>query len=103
VPASESRNAAWQVAAFRHYADAMETREFRVGIERLEALARSRPTAFLCAEHNWWSCHRRLIADVLVVRGWNVIHLLDPGKRQKHELTEFARVCDGKLTYPSLV
>jgi uncharacterized protein (DUF488 family) len=103
LPASESRNAAWQVAAFRHYADAMETAEFRAGIERLEALARSRPTAFLCAEHNWWSCHRRLIADFLVVRGWSVIHLLDLGKRQKHELTEFARVRDGRLTYPSLV
>jgi uncharacterized protein (DUF488 family) len=103
VPASESPNAAWQVAAFRHYADAMETEEFRAGIERLEAAARARPTAFLCAEHNWWSCHRRLIADLLVVRGWKVVHLLDPGKRQEHELTEFARVRDGRLTYPSLV
>ena len=103
VPASESANAAWQVAAFRHYADAMESEEVRAGIERLEAAARTRPTAFLCAEHNGWSCHRRLIADFLVVRGWKIVHLLDPGKRREHELTEFARVRDGRLTYPALV
>jgi len=103
VPASESPNAAWQVAAFRHYADAMESEEFRAGIERLEGIARSHRTAFLCAEHNWWSCHRRLIADYLLVRGWTVVHLLDPGKSQQHELAEFARVHEGRLTYPALL
>ena len=80
LPASQSPNAAWQVAAFRHYADAMQTPEFLAGIDRLEELARAQATAFLCAEHNWWSCHRRLIADFLTVRGWHVVHLLDPGR-----------------------
>jgi uncharacterized protein (DUF488 family) len=103
VPAADSQNAAWQVAAFRHYADAMERPEFLAGIERLEALAHRRATAFLCAEHNWWSCHRRLIADLLTVRGWTVIHLLDAGKSQPHELTEFARVEGERLTYPALL
>jgi uncharacterized protein (DUF488 family) len=103
VPVRDSPNAAWQVAGFRHYADAMQTRDFLAAIEQLEGLARARPTAFLCAERNWWSCHRRLIADFLLVRGWKVVHLLDRGKRQQHELTEFARVEDGRLTYPALV
>jgi uncharacterized protein (DUF488 family) len=102
-PAEQSPNAAWKVAAFRHYADAMDTPEFLSGIDRLEQLGRSQPTGFMCAEHNWWSCHRRLIADFLVVRGWRVVHLLDAGKSKEHELTEFARVSDGRLTYPSLV
>lgn len=102
VPAGESRNNAWQVAAFRYYADAMTTDDFRAGIDALEALARARPTAFMCAERLWWQCHRRLIADCLTVRGWHVVHLLDVGTRQDHTLTEFARVEDGVLTYPTL-
>lgn len=50
IPVEESPNRAWQVPAFRHYADAMVTPEFLRGVERIEALARAAPTAFLCAE-----------------------------------------------------
>jgi len=103
VPGERSRNTGWDVPAFRFYADAMSTPEFRSGIERLEELARRLPTACMCAERLWWSCHRRLIADFLTVRGWSVVHLLDVGQRQPHRLTEFARVIDGELTYPGLV
>jgi uncharacterized protein (DUF488 family) len=103
VRAEQSRNNGWDVAAFRYYADAMSTPEFQAGLAELETLARARPTACMCAERLWWSCHRRLIADLLSVRGWSVVHLLDVGKQQPHRLTEFARVEGGELTYPSLV
>lgn len=103
VPTEQSRNNGWDVAAFRYYADAMSAPEFQAGIAELETVARARPTAFMCAERLWWSCHRRLIADLLTVHGWSVVHLLDVGKQQPHQLTEFARVEGGELTYPSLV
>jgi len=103
VPTERSRNNGWNVPAFRYYADAMNTPEFLAGSEQLEALGHSRPTAFMCAERLWWSCHRRLIADLLTVRGWSVVHLLGEGQQQPHVLTEFARVVAGELTYPSLV
>ena len=103
VPTERSRNNAWEVPAFRYYADAMATADFQAAIAQLESLARACPTAIMCAELLWWQCHRRLIADYLTVRGWPVIHLLDVGKRQPHHLTEFARVENGELTYPSLV
>lgn len=103
VPAEQSRNNGWDVAAFRYYADFMSTPEFQAGIAELERLAHARSTAFMCAERLWWSCHRRLIADLLTVRGWSVVHLLDIGKRQPHKLTEFARVEEGELIYPSLI
>jgi uncharacterized protein (DUF488 family) len=102
-PPERSRNMGWDVPAFRSYADFMSTPEFRAGIATLETLAHSRPTAFMCAERLWWSCHRRLIADYLTVQGWSVVHLFDMGERQPHQLTEFARVVDGELTYPGLV
>jgi uncharacterized protein (DUF488 family) len=102
-PPERSRNTGWDVPAFRSYADFMSTAEFRAGIAVLETLACSRPTAFMCAERPWWSCHRRLIADYLTVHGWSVVHLFDIGHQQPHQLTEFARVVDGELTYPGLV
>jgi uncharacterized protein (DUF488 family) len=103
VPAEQSANRAWQVEAFRHYADAMATEEFRAGVATLEDLAADQPTAFVCAEKLWWQCHRRLLADLLVVRGWEVIHLLEPGRREPHRLSEWARVEGGVLTYPALL
>src|SRR5690242_20815532 len=59
--------------SFRAYADHMETDEFRGELARLLALAQERPTAVLCAEAVPWRCHRQLIADALVARGFGVI------------------------------
>lgn len=99
-----SPNRGWTEPAFRRYADAMTTPRFRAAFAELEALARDAPTAFLCAERPWWRCHRRLVADRLVARGWRVVHLVDPGRSTVHTLSEWARVgADGELTYPGLV
>ena len=103
VPAEQSANRAWQVEAFRHYADAMATDEFRAGFATLEALAADQPTVFVCAEKLWWQCHRRLISDLMVVRGWEVVHLVEPGRHEPHRLSEWARVERGALTYPALL
>ena len=103
MPPEESPNRAWQVAAFRNYADAMATAPFLAAVERLEALALRVPTAFFCAERLWWQCHRRLLADLMAVRGWHVVHLLEPGRSQEHRLCEWARIEDGAVHYPALV
>ena len=102
VPIEESPNRAWQVEAFRNYADAMTTPDFSAGVEALETLARAEPTAYMCAEKPWWKCHRRVLSDLILARGWEVVHLIDLGKRAAHELSEWARVTDGAVTYPSL-
>ncbi len=95
-----SRNTLWRHQAFRNFADYAETEPFRTGLEELERLARERPTAIMCAEAVWWRCHRRLIADYLLTRGWNVIHLVAPGRPQPASLTDGAvRQPDGTLTY----
>jgi uncharacterized protein (DUF488 family) len=96
----DSPNTGWEVAGFRGYADHMDSEEFVDGLERLEALGRERPTAMMCAEGLWWRCHRRLIADALTVRGWEVTHIAPDGKASTHELTEFAVVDGTRLRYP---
>jgi uncharacterized protein (DUF488 family) len=96
-----SRNGLWKVDAFRNYADYAETPAFGAALDTLEALARERPTAYMCAEAMWWQCHRRLITDYLLVRGWTVIHLLGPGQQQRAELTTGAVAhADGTIAYP---
>jgi uncharacterized protein (DUF488 family) len=95
-----SPNGGWEVAAFQGYADHMASEEFARGLARLETWARDRSVAVMCAEAPWWRCHRRLLADALVVRGWSVRHILGPERAPEHELTEFAHVEDGRLTYP---
>jgi uncharacterized protein (DUF488 family) len=93
-------NAAWRNASFRRYADHMASAEFAAGIERLERLARERRTAVMCAEGHWSRCHRQLIADALVARGWRVLHLLADGRLEEHRLNPHAVLHDGEVTYP---
>ena len=78
----------------------MASPEFATGVERIEELARERRTAVMCAEADWGHCHRRLIADALLIRGWKVLHLDGNGVLQSHELTGFATVDRGHLAYP---
>ena len=100
-PSPDSPNGGWNVEAFRGYADYMASIEFATGVAALQALARQRTTAMMCAEGLWWRCHRRLISDVLTVHGWNVVHILPDGGVTTHELTPFAVLAAGSLTYPS--
>ena len=74
----------WRNAAFAAYAEYMESEEFAAGLERLETLAAQRRVAVMCAESMWWRCHRRLIADALSTRRWQVLHLMPDGRLQPH-------------------
>jgi uncharacterized protein (DUF488 family) len=93
-------NSAWQNPAFRAYADHMWTPEFDAGLQRLEGLARDRRTAIMCAEAHPSRCHRRLIADALLARGWTVVHLLADGRREPHALSPHSVIDDGRVSYP---
>jgi uncharacterized protein (DUF488 family) len=107
-PSPDSPNGGWDNAAFRGYADYMATPEFAGALDRLQAVARERraggpgaSTAIMCAEAQWWRCHRRLISDALVVRGWRVLHLGLRGEPIEHQLTPFAVLGEHlSLTYP---
>jgi uncharacterized protein (DUF488 family) len=100
-PAPGSPNDGWEHASFRAYADHLGSEEFAGGLAELEALARERPAAVMCAEAMWWRCHRRLVADVLTVRGWTVCHIAPGGALSEHELPEFAVVEGERLSYPA--
>lgn len=95
----DSPHTAWTVAAFRNYADYTETGEFAEGLDQLLAAARQHRTAFMCAEALYWQCHRRLIADRLVVLGHHVLHIQTRDRVVEHRFPDFARVVDGRIIY----
>lgn len=97
-----SCNDGWRVSGFRGYADHVRTPEFADGLARLEALSARRRVAVMCAEAQWWRCHRRVLADVLVLRGYDVRHLMGDGRLVDHEAPDFMVVAaDGLPCYPA--
>jgi uncharacterized protein (DUF488 family) len=102
-PRKDSRNTAWRHESFRGYADHMETPVFQRAMDDLIAWSGAQPTVVMCAEAVWWQCHRQLIADALVARAVEVRHIMSAGPAPLHALTAFARIDDGRVTYPGLV
>ena len=100
-PAPDSPNSGWRVGAFRAYADFMLTADFERIMEEMQTLAGSRRIAIMCAEALPWRCHRQLLADAFLVRGWNVRHIMDDGCRE-HKLPPFAYVDGNRITYAEL-
>ena len=95
-----SVNTGWRSKAFRGYADYMQTAAFEAGVAELLTLAAKTPTAMMCAEAVPWRCHRSLIADAALVRGWNVLDIVGEAAPTPHKLTPFAHVEGERITYP---
>jgi uncharacterized protein (DUF488 family) len=100
-PLAGSANGGWEHPGFRGYADYMQSPEFAAALDRLMTWGREHATAMMCAEAQWWRCHRRLVSDALLIRGWRVLHLGLRAEPVQHELTPFAVVGSGcTLSYP---
>jgi Protein of unknown function, DUF488 len=100
LPQGLSPNMAWRNTSFRNYADYALTSVFRQGLVELEALAAPGPVAIMCAEAVWWRCHRRIVADYLLVAGVQVFDMIPPVPPKPHDLTPFAvPQADGTIYY----
>ena len=85
---------------FRAYAEHMDSGEFHAGVAALLELAAGARAAVMCSESVWWRCHRRLLADHLVlVEGVAVRHLFHDGRLTPHPPTPEARRDDDHLVY----
>ncbi len=93
-------NSGWRNASFRAYADYMSEPAFAAGLLQLEDLARSRHTAIMCAEAHPSRCHRRLIADALLARGWRVLDLHGDDRIEAHAPSPHAVIGAGRVPYP---
>lgn len=94
-------NGFWQNESFHNYADYAMSDEFRSGLAELRNLGHATICAIMCAEAVWWQCHRRIIADYLIISGDTVLHILGPERIELARLSEGARPVEGGgLTYP---
>jgi len=95
-----SQNSGWRNVSFRGFADYMQTPEFGEALAGLIEQATQERLVLMCAEAVPWRCHRSLIADALVTRGWEVRHILSQVKTDEHRLTPFAVIDGTTLIYP---
>ncbi len=98
-------NAAWNNASFKNYADYTLLPAHQQAIARLEKLAADRCVVVMCAEAMPWRCHRLLIANTLVARGWTVQHIIGDTEPRLHKLGQWGATPsvddEGRLTYPA--
>jgi uncharacterized protein (DUF488 family) len=99
--AADSPDTALRNESFRAYAGHMRTDEFAAAVEALLDDATRARVAVMCSETVWWRCHRRLIADHLVLaRGVQVSHVMPGDRLETHAPTDGVRVgSDGLLYY----
>lgn len=94
----------WKNSSFRNYASYTMTGEYEEGIDALIAEARDKPVCIMCAESVPWRCHRLLIANTLVSRGVDVVHIMGEGKSVSHALGLYGappEVDGKKVIYPA--
>ena len=97
---ADSVNVVLRNDSFRGYADHMASDDFLTASGELVALAAGRRTAVMCSESVWWRCHRRLLADALVlVHGASVVHVMHDGRHVSHPLTDGARLDGDHVVY----
>jgi uncharacterized protein (DUF488 family) len=96
-------NGFWENKSFHNYADYALTKEFYAGLDHLIEEGRKRRCTIMCSEAVWWRCHRRIVADHLIVRGETVFHIMGRGRLEPARLTPGAVVqADGTVTYPAV-
>ena len=96
-------NAAWNNSGFRGYADYMQTPEFETALNQLIQLVKEKTTVYCCTEAVFWRCHRQLVSDALLVRGYRIGHLFSSSKVEEHQPTKFLKADGARLTYPGLL
>jgi uncharacterized protein (DUF488 family) len=97
-PRRDSANTGWRNESFRGYADYMESEDFWRALDDLIAMPGVK--AVMCAEAVPWRCHRSLIGDALTVKGVDVRHITGQSDPARHSITPFARVQNGRISYP---
>lgn len=96
-------NAWWQNRSFHNYADHALGEDFARALSQLRELSGGRRVALMCSEAVWWRCHRRIIADHLIIaHGREVMHIMGPGKAVDAQPSKGLRkTSKGEVTYPA--
>ncbi|WP_338598420.1 DUF488 family protein [Sulfolobus tengchongensis] len=55
--------------------------------------------AIMCAEKLPWNCHRKIISDWYLAKGYEVIHIIENENTIRHKLSKCAMIVDNRLYY----
>lgn len=94
-------NGFWKNQSFHNYADYALSDQFAAAFDVLLELSSDRRCAIMCAEAVWWRCHRRIIADYLLMKQRVVFHLMGRDQTTPAQLTSTAKVEADKIHYPA--
>ena len=83
----------------RGFADYMSTNEFERAAMQLVNMSDKTATAIMCAEKLPEHCHRSLIADYLLLKGIQVMHITSENPSYEHHLRPEARRESASLIY----
>ena len=98
-PRADSPHVGWRSDAFRGYADYMDTEQFIGELARAMSHALASRSALMCAEAVPWRCHRSVLADAFLARGWEVFEILSERAARPHVLPGFARREGDRVIY----
>jgi uncharacterized protein (DUF488 family) len=97
---ANSRHTSWRNPFLRSYADHALSKPFLDALDALCRAAVQETCAIMCAEADWRQCHRQIISDYLILRDFEVVHILPNGAFEPARLTPLASVtADGRLLY----
>ena len=94
-----SMNTFWENNSFRGFADYMQTRNFKKGLVYLMKASAKKRTVIMCAEILPWQCHRSLVSDALVLKGFSVTHIINHNETFEHKINKHAINYRGSLVY----
>ncbi|WP_243450965.1 DUF488 family protein [Sphingosinicella sp. CPCC 101087] len=100
VGVSPETNGLWRNVSFHNYADHALGDAFQEGLAELLRLAEVRRCAIMCAEAVWWRCHRRIVADYLMLNGRTVLHLMGSSRVEPAKMTPGAEASGDRIHYP---
>lgn len=87
----------------RGFADHMASQDFQIGLRQMIGIAGKRPAVMLFTARLPDKCHRRLIADALMMKGYSITHILDEAQSKPHELSPTLRRESTELVYDHIL
>lgn len=96
----------WENKSFSRYASyAINNLEFQDGLLTLKEF--SPHAAIMCAEAQWWKCHRRIVSDWLIANNCSVFHIMSKNSLVEHTISAGAEINYSNgiynvVAYPSL-
>ena len=94
-------NGFWTNPSFHNFADYALSDAFRAGLSNLLELSETKRCAIMCSEAVWWRCHRRIVADYLLIADRSVFHLMGAVRVEPAVLTPAAKPQGDALFYPA--